>query len=111
MIIPSAIFPSVDCGFIVTSPRYSPDSLAFYIKRTHAHEKPANGSFNESERATVVFYSWTGSSVSKVTTGMSNAPEVIDMVDREKDILGKITEGVTGDAKLVASNEYYIGRC
>ncbi len=28
------------------------------------------------------------------------------MVDREKDILGKITEGVTGDAKLVASNEY-----
>lgn len=85
-----------------------PDSLAFYIKRTHAHEKPANGSFNESERATVVFYSWTGSSVSKVTTGMSNEPEVIDMVDREKDILGKITEGVTGDAKLVASNEYYI---
>lgn len=85
-----------------------PDSLAFYIKRTHAHEKPANGSFNEGERATVVFYSWTGSSVSKVTTGMSNAPEVIDMVDREKDILGKITEGVTGDAKLVASNEYYI---
>ena len=40
---------------------------------------------------------------SRTTTGMSNAPEVIDMVDREKDILGKITEGVTGDVKLVMS--------
>lgn len=85
-----------------------PDSMVFWAKRAHAVEKPAAGSFNPEERATVVFYSWTGSSTSKVTTGLSTAPEVIDMVDREKDILGKIKEGVTGNFKLVAANEYYI---
>lgn len=85
-----------------------PDSLSFYVKRTHAQEPPKEGAFNKEERATVVFYTWTGSSTSKVMTGMSNAPVEMDMVDREKDILGKIKDGVSGDAKLIASNEYYI---
>ena len=85
-----------------------PDSLTFYVKRTHAQTAPSAGSFNKEEKATVVFYMWKGHSVSKVTTGMSTSPVEMDMQDREKDILGKITEGVSGDAQLVASNEYYI---
>ena len=56
-----------------------------------------------------IFYSWTGTTSSKVITGMSNAPVEIDMIDREKDILGMPTGSeVTGDAKLVASVEYPI---
>lgn len=85
-----------------------PDSLTFYVKRTHLQEPPKNGSFNKEEKATVVFYAWTGSSTSKVTTGLSTSPVEIDMVDRDQDILGKKTEGVSGDAQLVAANEYYI---
>ena len=83
-----------------------PDSLVFYAKRTHAQEAPANGSFNSKEKAMAIFYSWTGTTSSKVITGMSNAPVEIDMIDREKDILGMPTGSeVTGDAKLVASVE------
>lgn len=85
-----------------------PDSLVFYARRTHAREEPADGSFNPEEKATVVFYSWIGHSSSKVTTGMSNNPVETDMADREKDILGMITEGVTGNAELVASEVYSI---
>ena len=86
-----------------------PDSLVFYAKRTHAQEAPANGSFNSKEKAMAIFYSWTGTTSSKVITGMSNAPVEIDMIDREKDILGMPTGSeVTGDAKLVASVEYPI---
>lgn len=85
-----------------------PDSLAFWAKRTHAEKAPSKGPFNPNEKASVLFYSWTGSTVSKVTTGLSTDKIEVDMVDRDQDILGKKTEGVTGDAKLVAVNEYYI---
>ena len=85
-----------------------PDSLVFWVKRTHVAEAPNKGPFNPDEKASVLFYSWTGSTTSKVTTGLSTDKIEVDMVDREKDILGMVTEGVTGDAKLVAFNEYYI---
>lgn len=85
-----------------------PDSLVFWVKRTHVAEAPNKGPFNPDEKASVLFYSWTGSTTSKVTTGLSTDKIEVDMVEREKDILGMVTEGVTGDAKLVAFNEYYI---
>ena len=68
--------------------KFRPDALSLWVKRTHGTEKP-------NEKASVVFYSWKGQTTSRVKTGLSNAPVEIDMVDREKDVLGMIQDGIT----------------
>lgn len=82
---------------------YRPDALSLWVKRTHGTENP-------DERASVIFYSWKGHTTSRVKTGLSNAPVEIDMVDREKDVLGMIQDGVTksDDFELISKSENYI---
>lgn len=89
-----------------------PDAISLWVKRTHAESAPENGSFNNAEKASVIFYSWKGETSSQVRTGLSsdNPANIIDMVNRDKDVLGMLTEGVTksDDFELVAKAEYYI---
>lgn len=81
---------------------FRPDALSLWVKRTHGTEKP-------SEKASVILYSWKGQTSSQVTTGLSNKPVVIEMVDREKDVLGIIQDGVTKtDFELISTSENYI---
>lgn len=82
---------------------YRPDALSLWVKRTHGTENP-------DERASVIFYSWKGHTTSRVKTGLSNAPVEIDMVDREKDVLGMIQDGVTKseDFELISKSENYV---
>lgn len=82
---------------------YRPDALSLWVKRTHGVEKP-------NEKASVIFYSWKGHTSSQVTTGLSNKPVVIEMVDREKDVLGIIQDGVTKseDFELISKSENYV---
>ena len=79
-----------------------PDAISLWVKRTHATEAPANGSFNNTEKASVIFYSWKGETSSEVQIG--------SIINRDKDVLGMLTEGVTksDDFELVAKAEYYI---
>lgn len=83
--------------------KFRPDALSLWVKRTHGTEKP-------NEKASVIFYSWKGQTTSRVKTGLSNAPVEIDMVDREKDVLGMIQDGVTksDDFELISKSENYI---
>lgn len=83
---------------------YRPDALKFYYKRTHGEEQPE-------EKATVVAYLWKGSYKSNVQVGVGSNPPTEEMTDRDRDVLGKITEGVTksDDAALIASVEWSIG--
>lgn len=82
---------------------FRPDALSLWVKRTHGTEKP-------SEKASVILYSWKGQTSSQVTTGLSNKPVVIEMVDREKDVLGMIQDGITKseDFELISKSENYI---
>ena len=81
---------------------FRPDALSLWVKRTHGKEKP-------NEKASVIFYSWKGQTTSRVKTGLSNAPVEIDMVDREKDVLGMIQDGVTKtNFELISTSENYI---
>lgn len=83
--------------------KYRPDALSLWVKRTHGVEKP-------NEKASVIFYSWKGHTSSQVTTGLSDKPVVIEMVDREKDVLGIIQDGVTKseDFELISKSENYV---
>ena len=89
---------------------YRPDAISLDIKRTLATEEPSSGSFNSNEVASVIFYAWKGQTSSTVTTGLSSSPVETTMVDREKDVLGMITEDVTKseDFELIAKSENYI---
>lgn len=81
---------------------FRPDALSLWVKRTHGKEKP-------NEKASVIFYSWKGQTTSRVKTGLSNAPVEIDMVDREKDVLGMIQDGVTKtDFELISKSVNYV---
>ena len=82
---------------------YTPDAISMFVKRGHGTDKPT-------EVASVLFYSWKGSTTSKVTTGLSTAPIEKQMVDRDKDVLGLITAGVTKseDFELISKSENYI---
>lgn len=81
---------------------FRPDALSLWVKRTHGKEKPR-------EKASVILYSWKGQTSSQVTTGLSNKPVVIEMVDREKDVLGIIQDGVTKtNFELISTSENYI---
>ncbi len=82
---------------------FRPDALSLWVKRTHGKEKPR-------EKASVILYSWKGQTTSRVKTGLSNAPVEIDMVDREKDVLGMIQDGITKseDFELISKSENYV---
>lgn len=82
---------------------HKPDALSLWVKRSHGTEKTT-------EKASVIFYSWKGQTTSRVKTGLSNAPVEIDMIDREKDVLGMIQDGVTksDDFELISKSENYI---
>ena len=81
---------------------FRPDALSLWVKRTHGTEKP-------SEKASVILYSWKGQTSSEVITGLSSNPVKINMVDREKDVLGIIQDGVTKtNFELISTSENYI---
>ena len=91
---------------------FRPDAITLWVKRTHATSADA-GTVNANEKATVLVYSWKGETTSKVGIGldMSNTGgTVIDMVNRDKDVLGMITNGVTksDDFELISQSENYI---
>ena len=79
-----------------------PDAISLYVKRSHGTDKAT-------ENASVIFYQWKGSTTSTVTTGLSNSPVETEMVDRDKDVLGMITDGVTksDDFELISKSENY----
>lgn len=89
---------------------YRPDAISLDLKRTLATEEPSSGSYNPNEKASVIFYAWKGQTSSTVTTGLSTSPVETNMIDREKDVLGMITDGVTksDDFELIAKSENYI---
>lgn len=89
-----------------------PDAISLWVKRSHATSASA-GTVNANEKATVLVYSWKGETTSKVGIGldMSNSGgTVIDMVNRDKDVLGLIDDGVTKseDFELISKSENYI---
>ena len=93
---------------------YRPDSISLWVRRVHQTEEAKSGTINPEEKATVLLYSWKGSTSSTMRIGLEmtmlgNAHD-ITMVDRDKDVLGMVTEGVTKseDFELVATSENYI---
>ena len=91
---------------------FRPDAITLWVKRTHATSADA-GTVNANEKATVLVYSWKGETTSKVGIGldMSNTGgTIIDMPNRDKDVLGMITDGVTksDDFELISQSENYI---
>lgn len=93
---------------------YRPDSISLWVKRTHQQGTPEKGTANPNEKATVLVYSWKGSTTSTVRIGLEmtlfgNARDVT-MENRDKDVLGMVTSGVTksADFELIAKTENYI---
>ena len=77
-----------------------PDSVKFTFKRTHGTEKPE-------EVATVAAMLWKGTFTSTVGVGINMAnesPAKEVMTDRDRDVMGIITDGVTksDDAECIA---------
>lgn len=81
---------------------YRPDAVRFSYKRSH--------SGNSSETASVIACLWKGQYSSDVAVGISTSPSKRTMVDREKDVMGMITSGVTKskDAECIATINYAI---
>lgn len=93
---------------------YRPDSISLWVKRTHLQGEPGSGTANPNENATVLVYAWKGSTSSTVRIGLEmsflgNARD-ITMENRDKDVLGMITSGVTKseDFELISKTENYI---
>ncbi len=91
---------------------FRPDAISLWVKRTHATSADA-GTVNANEKATVLVYSWKGETTSKVGIGLDMTNEggtIIDMPNRDKDVLGMITDGVTksDDFELISKSENYI---
>lgn len=98
---------------------FRPDAVSMMLKRNHATEA-SDGTVNADEKATIMIYSWKGSTTSTVRVGTDYAgfmgfigkAEAKDktMVNRDKDVLGMITEGVTKseDFELISKSENYI---
>lgn len=89
-----------------------PDAISLWVKRSHATSASA-GTVNANEKATVLVYSWKGSTTSKVGIGLdmtNSGGNVIDMTDRDKDVLGMTPDGVTKseDFELISKSENYI---
>lgn len=82
---------------------YRPDAVRFSYKRSHA-------SGNQSETASVIACLWKGQYSSDVAVGISTSPQTSTMIDREKDVMGMITDGVTksADAECIATINYAI---
>lgn len=94
---------------------YRPDAVSLWVKRLHStagSTSNKNSQINKEERASVIFYSWKGSTTSDVKTGLGSQAAPIDpikMKDREKDVLGKRTpDSKTEDFELISSMEQYI---
>lgn len=82
---------------------YRPDSVRFSYKRAYGTETQ--------EDASVIAYLWKGQYSSNVGVGVSfSSPTKETMIDRDRDVLGMITEGVTtsDDAECIASLNYSI---
>ena len=85
---------------------YRPDSVKFTFKRTHGTEKPE-------EVATVAAMLWKGTFTSTVGVGINmtnESPAKEVMTDRDRDVMGLITEGVTKseDAECIATLNHKI---
>lgn len=81
---------------------YRPDAISLWIKRTH-------GTSNTQEKASVILYSWKGETSSSVKVGFGSV-QATTMINRDRDVLGMITEGVTAseDFELVSQSENLI---
>lgn len=91
---------------------FRPDAISLWVKRSHATSASA-GNVNADEKATVLVYSWKGETTSKVGIGLdmeNTGGTIIDMANRDKDVLGMITDGVTksDDFELISKSENYI---
>lgn len=74
-----------------TALAFRPDSLKFSFKRSHGTEKP-------NEVATVAAMLWKGTFTSEVGVGIkmdNTSPTKETMTDRDRDVMGIITDGVT----------------
>lgn len=93
---------------------YRPDAVSLWVKRLHSTAESTsnkNSQINKEERASVIFYSWKGSTTSSVKIGLSSQPTTIQMKDREKDVLGigeETPDSKTEDFELISSMEQYI---
>lgn len=98
---------------------FRPDAVSMMLKRNHATEA-SDGTVNADEKATIMIYSWKGSTTSTVRVGTDYAgfmgfigkAEAKDktMVNRDKDVLGMVTDGVTksDDFELISKSVNYI---
>lgn len=79
---------------------YKPDAISFDYKRI-LNEDGAKEHVNTDEPATVVAYGWKGSFSKEQKVGYNGSAET--MVDRDRYVLGKETDGVTksADAELI----------
>ena len=89
---------------------YQPDSIKLYYTRAH-------GTANATEKASVIAYLWKGTYTQAGVPGntalMENTVKTVDMVDRDRNILGiETTTGgevsQTEGAECIAKVEYYI---
>ena len=91
---------------------YRPDAVSLWVKRLHSEEESTshkNSQINKEERASVIFYSWKGSTTSSVKIGLSSQATTVQMEDREKDVLGKRKpDSKTEDFEWISSMEQYI---
>lgn len=91
-----------------------PDAVSLWVKRLHSEAESTsnkNSQINKEEKASVIFYSWKGSTTSSVKIGLSSQPTTMQMKDREKDVLGigeETPDSKTEDFELISSMEQYI---
>lgn len=96
---------------------YRPDAIRFSYKRSHGkagspEAEVKEGAENLNETASVVALLWKGKYSSSVGVGVEvmASPAKETMVNREKDVMGMITDGVTksDDAECIATINYAI---
>ena len=96
---------------------YRPDAISFSYKRTRGmdgtEEEGGYGTENLQENASVIALLWKGDFSSNVGVGvtlMGQSPTKETMINREKDVMGMITDGVTksDDAECIATINYAI---
>lgn len=96
---------------------YRPDAIRFSYKRSHGkagspEAEVEDGAENLSETASVVALLWKGEYSSSVGVGVKlmASPSKETMINREKDVMGMITDGVTksDDAECIATINYAI---
>ena len=98
---------------------FRPDAISLMLKRNLNTENPSEGgTANPNEKATVLVYSWKGQTSSTVTAGLDYKVSIfpiseakqVTMTNRDKDVLGMITDGVTKseDFELISKSENYI---